>query len=315
MKISVLVPTYRRSKDLERCLDALKKQSVPADEVLVVVRDTDKETHQFLGAFATGPLPLKIVDVIESGQVAALNAGLAVAIGEIISITDDDAAPHPDWLKRIEEHFLVDDRVGGVGGRDITYISGVLHDASVHPGASNIVGKLEWFGRTIGNHHIGSGPPREVDILKGANMSYRRIAISDLYFDKNLRGLGAQVHNDLGFSLSVKQRGWKLIYDPMVQVDHYLGARFESTDRLDFNHEHWLNSSFNETLIILDSLSSVQRCVYILWAVLIGSRSSFGLVQMLRFTPKEKHLVFKKFNASIQGRWQGYTAWRRAADT
>jgi glycosyltransferase involved in cell wall biosynthesis len=310
MKISVLVPTYRRSEDLERCLEALKLQSLPADEVLVMVRDTDEETHQFLGGFDAGSLPLKIVDVVEPGQVAALNAGLAAATGDVISITDDDAAPHPDWLRRIEEHFLVDDRVGGVGGRDITYTNGILHDASVHPGASNIVGKLQWFGRTIGNHHIGNGEPREVDILKGANMSYRRTAILDLCFDVKLRGIGAQVYNDLGFSLSVKKRDWKLIYDPMVQVDHHLGVRFDSTNRLEFNYDHWLNSAFNETLIILDSLSSIQRYIYMLWAVFIGSRSSLGFLQTLRFAPKEKHLTFKKFNASMHGRWQGYKAWR-----
>jgi len=28
-----------------------------------------------------------------------------------------------------------------------------------------VVGKLQWFGRLIGNHHIGSGEGREVDAL------------------------------------------------------------------------------------------------------------------------------------------------------
>ena len=44
MKITVLIPTYRRPKDLGRCLEALQKQTRPADEVLVVVRNTDAET-------------------------------------------------------------------------------------------------------------------------------------------------------------------------------------------------------------------------------------------------------------------------------
>lgn len=48
MNISVLIPTYRRPKDLARCLEALKKQKRVPDEVLVIVRNTDAETW-FLG--------------------------------------------------------------------------------------------------------------------------------------------------------------------------------------------------------------------------------------------------------------------------
>jgi hypothetical protein len=44
----------------------------------------------------------------------------------------------------------------------------------------------------IGNHHLGVGEPREVDVLKGVNMSYRRTAIADIHFDERMRGTGAQ---------------------------------------------------------------------------------------------------------------------------
>lgn len=50
MKMTVLVPTYRRPQDLERCLKALQP-TCAADEVLTIVRDTDNETHAFLKAF------------------------------------------------------------------------------------------------------------------------------------------------------------------------------------------------------------------------------------------------------------------------
>jgi cellulose synthase/poly-beta-1,6-N-acetylglucosamine synthase-like glycosyltransferase len=312
MKSTVLVPTYRRSKDLERCLDALKQQSCPAGEVLVIVRDTDEETHGWLRGFASEVLPLKVVNVVIPGQVAALNAGLAAATGEIIAITDDDAAPYHDWLERIEGHFLADDRLGGVGGRDVMYLNEVLQDASIHPGASNSVGKLEWFGRTIGNHHLGMGEVREVDILKGANMSYRRTAIDNLWFNQNLRGSGAQPHNDLDFSLSVKQRGWKLIYDPQVAVDHFLAERLDTDQRtFAFNYEAMLNATFNETFVLLSHLPSWRRFVFILWSIFIGSRSNFGLMQLIRFLAQEKSLVFKKFIASVEGKWQGYMAWKK----
>lgn len=168
LTITVLIPTYRRPKDLARCLSALKQQTRPADEVLVVVRDTDTETWALFKDFNLGSLPLRTVTVKVTGVVAAMNLGLEKAQGDIISITDDDAAPHPDWLARIEAHFLADERVGGVGGRDWMYEGMQLVE-----GRREIVGQLQWFGRTIGEHHLGVGEPREVDILKGVNMSYR----------------------------------------------------------------------------------------------------------------------------------------------
>jgi glycosyltransferase involved in cell wall biosynthesis len=310
MKLTVLVPTYRRSKDLERCLEALKRQTHPPDELLVVVRDADEETYEFLRDFEVEDLPLRVVDVLVPGQVAALNAGLAAATGEIIAITDDDAAPHSDWLERIEAHFLSDVKLGGLGGRDWMYLNGILQNDLPSFNGHQIVGKLKWFGGSTGNHHLGIGQPRDVDILKGANMSYRSQAIANLRFNEKLRGTGAQVHNDLEFSLSVRKHGWKLIYDPEVAVDHFLGQRFGSDHRtFSFDYQAIVDSTYNETIILLSYLSNWQRIPFVLWSFLIGSRSNIGALQVIRFLSKEKTLILRKFSASVVGKCQGCLDW------
>jgi glycosyltransferase involved in cell wall biosynthesis len=309
MKISVLVPTYRRSKDLARCIEALRQQSNLADEVLVVVRDIDDETHGFLRGFAVGDVLLKVVDVSVPGQVAALNAGLAIAVGDIIAITDDDAAPHPDWLERIEAHFSADARVGGVGGRDWVYYpdSPAPEQAPepLTPEQCLPVGKLQWFGRTIGNHHLGSGQPQEVDILKGANMSYRKTAILGLRFNERLKGTGAQVCNDMGFSLGVKARGWKLLYDPKIAIDHFPAKRFDEDQRLIFNPIAQQNMAHNETVVILGYLPLLRQFVYLVWALIVGTRGVPGILQVLRFLPAQKQLSVQRGFASFQGRIAG----------
>ena len=301
MKTTVLIPSYRRIQDLERCLLALKQQTEPADEVIVVVRDTDLETQNFLSNFEQKSLNLRTVEVINPGQIAALNAGLEQATGDIISITDDDGVPHPPWLERIKAHFLADERVGGVGGRDWVYV-----DEQRIEGEKQTVGKVQWFGRTIGNHHLGVGQPREVEILKGANMSYRKAAIANRRFDTRLLGSGAEVHNDRAFSLSVKKAGWKLIYDPAVSIDHHHGKRFDEDQRGQFNKIAWFNEVHNNTMVMFDYLPPARKVVYFFWSILIGTRKGFGIVQLLRFLPKEGMLALEKWLISLQARVAGY---------
>lgn len=307
MSIAVIVPTYRRPQDLKNCLEALKKQTIGPSEILIAVRDNDLQTQSFLKTFDREPLALREVSVSQSGQVAALNACLEQVQSDIISITDDDGVPHPTWLERIKYHFNRDRQIGGVGGRDWMYINNELVE-----GESELVGKVQLFGRTIGRHHLGVGKPREVEILKGANMSYRRTAIADLRFDTRLLGTGAEVHNDLAFSLSVKKAGWKLIYDPQVEIDHYHGKRFDEDRRGEFNQTAWFNEVHNHTLVLLDYLPPWRRAIFLIWTVLIGTRKGYGLVQWLRFLPQEGNLAGKKWLLSMQARWQGCLTWFRS---
>jgi cellulose synthase/poly-beta-1,6-N-acetylglucosamine synthase-like glycosyltransferase len=301
MRNTVLIPTYRRPLDLHRCLLALQAQTKPVDQLIVVVRDSDVETWQFLSEFQSHNLPLQTVTVTLPGMVAALNTGLAVVEGDIVSMTDDDAAPYPDWLEKINAHFQSDGCIGGVGGRDWIHQANKIED-----GSRSIVGRLQWCGRVIGNHHLGVGAAREVDVLKGVNMSYRHQAIGQLRFDENLRGTGAQVHCDMAFSLALKRAGWKIIYDPSVAVNHYPAQRFDEDQRQHFNEIAYTNLVHNETLVLLEHFSPLRQIVFLLWAVLVGTRDSLGLVQWLRFLPSQGRLVSKKMLASLRGRWQGW---------
>ncbi|PMB52321.1 glycosyl transferase family A [Fischerella thermalis CCMEE 5201] len=305
MTISVMIPTYRRPQDLARCLKALEQQTRKPEQVVVVVRDTDTESWSFLQDYHPQGFSLEAATVKVPGVVAAMNVGLDTARGDIIAITDDDAAPHPDWLARIEAHFLSDTCIGGVGGRDLVYVNNEL----IYKGESKVVGKLQWYGRVIGDHHKGIGAAREVDVLKGVNMAYRRSAIAHLHFDERMLGTGAQVHFELAFSLALRSQGWKLIYDPLIAVDHYPAQRFDEDQRNNFNHLAWKNAVHNETLALLEYLPPLRLVVFMLWATLVGTRTAFGLLQLLRFLPKEKTLAWQKWLASMQGRIQAWQTW------
>jgi hypothetical protein len=131
----------------------------------------------------------------------------------------------------------------------------------------------------VGNHHLGMGPPREVDVLKGANMSFRRNAIRSFGFDRQLIGTGAEKHNDRSASLAVGASGWKVIYDPDVQVDHYPAPRPEGGRRPSPSLAY--EAAYNETLAVrVLPVHRLAACVA--WGAAVGTPAAPGLLTAAR---------------------------------
>ena len=305
MLITTIIPTYRRPQDLSRCLASLKQQTRAADEVIVVMRDTDEVTRAWIETFDPESLPLKVVTIAIPGVVAAMNEGVRAAAGEIVVFTDDDAAACADWLARIEDHFLAADDIGGVGGRDRLHVNGQLIE-----GKAAVVGKVQWFGRVIGNHHLGFGDAQEVEVLKGVNMSFLKQAIAPIMFDERMLGQGAQAHFECACCFQLKQAGWRLIYDPQIVVDHFQGKRFDADQREQFDPVATVNQVHNQTLCVLEYLPFERRYLYLLWGILIGTRGQRGCLQTVRFFPAEGLLAIQRLRASVQGRWRAWKTWR-----
>jgi GT2 family glycosyltransferase len=303
-RIALIVPTYRRPEDLRRCLHAIAHQRRPADQVIVVRREDDELSREVLGRSLPDGLVLSIITVRTAGVVAALNAGLEAVNADIVAFTDDDAAPRPDWLLQIATRFAEDPRLGGLGGRDWVHQHGRTEADSRY-----IVGRVTWFGRCIGHHHLGVGPAREVDTLKGVNMSFRMRALRDVRFDSRLRGNGAQVCNEMGVSLAVKRRRWKLLYDPQIAVDHYPAERHDEDQRNTFSREAIYNAAFNETLLLCEHFGRGRRYLFMAWALAIGHHAAPGLFQWLRLLISEPRTATTRFRLTCAAR---LAAWRAA---
>jgi glycosyltransferase involved in cell wall biosynthesis len=105
VRISVVVPTFRRPRLLDRCLAALARQTCPPDTFEIVVADDggDSATRAVVlrrGRAAGGPRVRYVRVSGRRGPAAARNQGWRAAAGEIIAFTDDDCVPDPDWLQQ-----------------------------------------------------------------------------------------------------------------------------------------------------------------------------------------------------------------------
>jgi cellulose synthase/poly-beta-1,6-N-acetylglucosamine synthase-like glycosyltransferase len=286
--VSVVIPTYARPGHLQRCLAGLEEQSRPADEVVVVWRRGDRATSDFLSRLQRERVISVAVD--EPTQAVAMTAGVCAARGDIIAFTDDDAVPRRDWLAGLLGHFE-DIAVGAVGGRDV--LSGSSKDERL----VSRVGLITRWGRLIGNHHIGTGPAREVTVLKGANMAFRRRALA---IPSHLRGAGAQIHQEVAICLWARKRGWKIIYDPGVVVDHYPAARFDADRRLRPEPIAIKNIAYNYSLCLL----SFEPRLYLRRAVsglIVGDKTNPGLVRAAGAALRREPEVLRRMLPSLSG--------------
>lgn len=295
MPISVVIPTYGRPDDLVRCLRALERQDVAPREVIVVRKSDDAPTGDALAALKT-PLPLKVEVVEAHQQSVAMNRGVAVATSPIIALTDDDAAPRPDWIVGLEAHHA-EAMVGAVGGRDQVHTT-----AGAIDGRAATVGLIRWYGRCVGNHHLGSGMVRDVAFLKGVNLSVRR----DLWqLDERLQGAGVQTHWEMDVSLGVLQRGFRVVYDPMLVVDHYPAARIGSDDRASQRTPGAVRGeAHNEALALLKWLPPSQGLMTLVYGVLIGSNATPGLARAVAALALGDRCTARLFPAALAGRAQ-----------
>ena len=97
-KVSVVIPTYKRTELLRKCLECLKKQDLPAQdfEVLVVSDGPDSITEKLVNEMDGNIHFIQLHK--KQGPAAARNLGWKNAHGHLIAFTDDDCLPQPDWL-------------------------------------------------------------------------------------------------------------------------------------------------------------------------------------------------------------------------
>ena len=96
IKISVVIPTYKRSALLKRCLRSLLNQQFNKDEfeIIVVVDGNDSSSIPNINAQNLSYLFLNE----KKGAAAARNLGWKSARGELIAFTDDDCITQNDLL-------------------------------------------------------------------------------------------------------------------------------------------------------------------------------------------------------------------------
>ena len=97
VKISAIIPTFNRPKELGVTIECLKQQSIPADDYEIVVVDDGSCPPTSLTTGEVVPR-CSIVRLEGVERSAARNAGAEVANGRVLVFVDDDISVDSDFL-------------------------------------------------------------------------------------------------------------------------------------------------------------------------------------------------------------------------
>jgi cellulose synthase/poly-beta-1,6-N-acetylglucosamine synthase-like glycosyltransferase len=298
--LSVVVATFGRPESLERCLRAVAVQTRTADQIVVVFRLDDPPTRERLERLAR-EMPIEPIGCEQPRLCAQLDLGVASATGDVVALTDDDAEPSVSWAQRLL-CLYADSDVGAAGGRDV--LAGPEADGEP---TDLPVGVVTRGGRPLGNHHRQGSGVRDVEFLKGVNLSIRREL---WHIDQGLIGSGNQTHWELGTCLRIRRLGWRVRYDPGIVVHHEPGVRAGEPPRGSRERFVLERDAHNELYELVRWLPRWQAAAAVARASLVGSRElpGIGAAVWLAAHGLPPRRVFGELRASSVGRLRALRA-------
>jgi GT2 family glycosyltransferase len=221
MKLTLGIVTRNRPEFVARLLYASRVgQAQPPDEVLLYDNSEDDRTS-IVAERSTDVVYLRGTKRQAGGQ----NEILRRATGQILALLDDDTRPCPGYYNYVREDYQLDSKglVAAVGGPAVTVSASGKPAVRVHGGLD--------YNRVLDRSQILLNadhspcwiPPRtcEVDILRGANMTFRISYLREIGgFDETYeRGTWGEEADP---QLTLRRRGYRILYDPRARVDHFV---------------------------------------------------------------------------------------------
>ena len=222
LEYSIIIPTYQRRASLARCVEAIQALDFPRDRFeLVVVDDGSDAPPTDLLASAARSIVARLICADHRGPAAARNAGAQAARGRYLVFTDDDCAPHRDWLTAIDRCVALAGPSTVIGGQTLN----VLANNPYAIASQGIVDFLyEYFGEQSAPHRFFTS--NNLIVARDGFM-----AIGG--FDEGFQLAAAE---DRDLCERWKVAGGELTYAADVVVDHAHGLDFTRFNRQHFNY-------------------------------------------------------------------------------
>src|SRR5450759_2307856 len=196
--VSAVIPNYQRKKDLREAPQAIKAQTYPIEEIIIVDNNSTDGTREMMEE------EFPEVIFIQSPHniiIQALNIGAKTARGDIILHQDNDGVLAPDAVERMIKVFATDPSIAVVYCTNLYYDTGELFDP------------VRWFSKeeresegvfdTPSFH--GNGAMIRRDVLE--EIGYIEPEILLYQFERNI-------------SAKAIDHGYRIVYNPPAIMRH-----------------------------------------------------------------------------------------------
>lgn len=216
IKVSVIIPTYKRSEDICRAVDSVLNQTLDSFEVIVVDDngiDTDegKKTSQVMSKYADDTRVVYIQHESNKNGSAARNTGIRASRGKYISFLDDDDTYLPERLsKMVSRMESLDDTWGACYTGYVKY----QRNGKIQYSAEKVEGEI-FLQTLMRSFYLGSG----------SNMFFRKSTIDKVgLFDESFRR-----NQDLEYLVRVTKQ-FKMAFVDEVLMECFYDIRTTQLD-------------------------------------------------------------------------------------
>jgi len=180
LKLTVLLASHNGAGTLPRVLEGYAQNCSPNCEwEIIVVNNASTDNTEILLREFLSRLPLKLAFEAHPGKNKALNSGLKLVTGSAMILTDDDAVPDVDFLRKWEATIKNNPKIDVFGGNIDLIFDAPLPEWHLE--------SKSHFGELYAYQKDRKNGPVEATGIYGPNMAVGpRVVRDGLHFNENI---------------------------------------------------------------------------------------------------------------------------------
>ena len=237
--LTVVIVSYNVRYFLEQCLYSVRRAAQALDTEIIVV---DNASADDSAAYLQSQQDLRVIlNEVNVGFAKANNQAIRIARGRYVLLLNPDTLVEANTFRTCLERADADPSIGALGARMLDGTGQYLPESkrglptpwvsfTKMSGLSRFAPNSARFnGYYLG--HLPADVTADVDVLPGAFMWLRREALEAVGggLDEDYFMYG----EDIDLSFLIQRAGFRVVYDPAVQIIHYKG---ESTQKRSWHY-------------------------------------------------------------------------------
>jgi GT2 family glycosyltransferase len=238
---SIIILGWGGEPYIAACLAALRRQTYPAMEVIVVDNGSPDRTAEIV---ARDFPEVRLIRTEQNlGVAGGNNVGLRAARGEICVLINADVEVQPGWLAHLVGAMQADPQIG-IAGAKLLYPDGTIQFAGgrIKP-PRGYTYHLGWHEPDRGQFDTTT----DVDFITGASLAIRRRVLEQIgYEDEKFYPID---YEDPDMSYRARAAGFRVVLVPQAVATHHESSTFKAqgmarrlsleAGRLRFVCKHW----------------------------------------------------------------------------